>query len=74
MRLKRVLYRRRKTLKENGYTYRGSNSAVFIFAFFINRNQVIKERIYSCRIYFSVLQIRHRPEVIKLYETKCSYT
>ena len=44
-------------LKVNGYTFRGSSSAGFLFAFFFNRGQLLKERICSSRSKFFPLRV-----------------
>ena len=36
-----------RSFKENGHTFRGSNTAVYIFAFFLKTGQLLKERICS---------------------------
>ena len=43
--------------KMNGYIFRGSNSAIFIFASFLNGGQLLKERICSYRSKFFPLRV-----------------
>ena len=41
----------------NGYTFRGSNSAIFIFASILNGSQLLKERICSTWSKFFLLKV-----------------
>ena len=45
-------------LKVNGYSFRGNNSSIFIFASLLYRGQFLKERICSSR---RKLEVLHRP-------------
>ena len=44
-------------VKINGYTFRGSDSAISIFASLLNIGQLLKERICFCRSKFFPLRV-----------------
>ena len=45
------------SIKVNGYTFRGSNSAIFILTFFLNGGLLLKEKICSYRSKFFPLRV-----------------